>query len=199
MRQWLYRSLSAEPEMTEDCNLSRRFLLQAGLMAGLCGLSQPALALTGKPKGTKVLSFRHLHTDEKLKIAFWKDGAYDRAALTKLNHLLRDFRTGDVYPINPGLFSLLHDIRTKLGSDGTIEIISAYRSPATNSMLAKLSDGVANNCLHMQGKAIDVRLEGTSLAKLQRTALALGHGGVGYYPSSQFVHLDVGRVRRWQG
>ena len=168
-------------------------------VASLCTLSNPALAMVAKAKGTKSLSFRHLHTDEKLQVVFWKDGVYDRAGLAKLNHLLRDFRTGDVYPINPNLFSLLHDIRRKLGSDGTIEIISAYRSPATNSMLARLSDGVANNSLHMQGKAIDIRLEGTSLSKLQRTALALGHGGVGYYPSSQFVHLDVGRVRRWQG
>ena len=169
-------------------------------MAGLCLMSQPALALSRpKAKGTKVLAFRHLHTDEKLRITYWKDGAYDPSALNRINYLLRDFRNGEVYPIKPSLLDLLHEVRTKAGSDGVFEIISGYRSPRTNAMLASFSRGVAHHSLHMQGKAIDVRLEGTSLSRLQRTALSLGRGGVGYYPRSDFVHMDVGRIRRWRG
>lgn len=180
--------------------LCRRKFLQLSVATAItCGITTPAFALSKIAKGSKILDFRNLHTDEKLSIAYWRDGIYDRAALAKINHILRDHRSGDVYPMKLSLLDVLHDLQAKLNNHNTIEIISGYRSPRTNATMAKFGSGVANHSLHMEGKAIDIRLVGTPLPKLQRTALALGRGGVGYYPDSQFVHIDVGRVRRWQG
>ncbi|MCC7488466.1 MAG: DUF882 domain-containing protein, partial [Gammaproteobacteria bacterium] len=114
-----------------------------------------------------------------------------------INHLLRDFRSGAVHPIDPRLLDVLHDVQAMSGSSGRYEIISAFRSPATNEMLRHKSSGVAQKSLHLQGQAVDVRLEGLATGTLRRAALSLGRGGVGYYPDSDFVHLDTGRVRAW--
>ena len=122
-----------------------------------------------------------------------------RASLGELDWLLRDFRTGDVLPLDPRLFDLLASLADDAGVEPRFQIISGYRSPATNAMLAATSDGVSSKSLHMEGKAIDVRLEGLPLEKLRDLALARAVGGVGYYPDSDFVHLDVGRVRSWSG
>jgi uncharacterized protein YcbK (DUF882 family) len=117
--------------------------------------------------------------------------------MTAVNRALRDFRTGDIHPIAPGLLDLLSRLHEKLGSHEPFQVISGYRSPRTNATLHQHSSGVASRSLHMQGMAIDIRLEGTALSNLRGAALALKAGGVGYYPSSDFVHVDVGRVRRW--
>ena len=143
------------------------------------------------------LSFYHTHTFETLDILYFKDGGYVTSALDELNHFLRDFRTGDAVTMDPAVFDILHDIQQVSGSTGTFQVISAYRSPATNEMLRGSSSGVAKNSQHLLGKAIDVRLTDLATAELRDVALSLGHGGVGYYHESDFVHVDTGRVRQW--
>lgn len=184
--------------MTQSFNPTRRTFLCTGLIA-LAGVAaaHPALASLPRFRGTRALSFHNLHTDEKLHVAYWKDGAYDRAAWERINYFLRDFRSGDVYPMNIRLMDLLFDLQGKLRNDNTIEVISGYRSPRTNLMLANASDGVAKNSYHTRGMAIDIRLPGSSLPHIHNVALAMRRGGVGYYPDSQFVHVDVGPVRKW--
>jgi len=163
----------------------------------------PALvpAMVEPARATRALSFVHTHTAEKLAIQYCCDGLYDTAALGKLNHLLRDFRTGDEHPIDPKLFDLLHELSVTLGAEGeAYHIISGYRSPVTNTMLQKRggpNTGVATRSLHMVGQAIDIRMPGVKLKELRDRAAALKRGGVGYYPASNFVHVDTGRVRYW--
>lgn len=143
------------------------------------------------------LSFYHTHTSETLTITYFSNGEYVTSALDDLNHFLRDFRTGDAVPMDPAVFDILHEIQRESGSVGTFEVISAYRSPATNEMLRGNSGGVAKNSQHLLGKAIDVRLTDLDTAELRDVALSLGRGGVGYYHESDFVHVDTGRVRQW--
>jgi len=163
----------------------------------------PALAIPGLAsavpvaQGPRVLSFAHLHTAEKLEVEYMDGKRYLPQALSAVNHLLRDFRTGDVHDIDPALLDLLHALHAKTGSQRPFEIISGYRSPLTNAMLRSHSNGVASASLHMEGRAIDIRLADVPLASLRDHALDLGRGGVGYYPASNFVHVDTGRVRRW--
>jgi uncharacterized protein YcbK (DUF882 family) len=146
----------------------------------------------------RILSLRHLHTDEKIRVAYRVGDQYQRDGLQKLNRFLRDYRTGDVTVIDPKLFDLLYDIQRRVGNpDGTFEIFSAYRSAQTNASLRKVSRKVARRSLHMSGKALDIRLESTSTRKVRDSAIALQRGGVGFYPKSDFVHVDTGDVRRW--
>lgn len=184
--------------MTDIVDGSRRRFLQIGLCAAAC-LALPGQALASMPrlKGERRLQLHNLHTDERLHVSYWKDGEYCRPSLEKINGILRDFRTGEVFPIRPKLLDLVHDLQTKLNNHNTIEIISGYRSPKTNSMLCRASGGVAHKSLHMQGMAMDLRLNGSSLRQVQTAALFMSRGGVGYYPDSGFVHVDIGRVRKW--
>jgi uncharacterized protein YcbK (DUF882 family) len=181
--------------------LLRRGILGFGFSAFALGLPVPALAGWTKPKHSAVaaraIAFHNLHTDEKLSVTYWKDGAYDRAAWGKINHILRDHYSGDAHVMDLRLMDLLHDVRNHLGNDRPVEIISGYRSPATNLRLREASGGVAKNSYHMRGMAADVRFDGTPLSHLHDVALNLQRGGVGYYPTSDFVHIDVGPVRRW--
>ncbi len=183
--------------MTEIIDGTRRRFLQLGLIAAACTAASPAMAIMPRFKGDKRLSFHNLHTDERLNVSYWKDGEYNRRSLEKIYNILRDHRTGDVFPIRTSLLDLLHDLQAKLKNHNTIEIISGYRSPRTNAMLCQASDGVASRSLHMDGMAMDIRLNGSTLRQVQNAALLMRRGGVGYYPSSGFVHVDVGRVRRW--
>ena len=160
------------------------------------GVASPALANLA-PANVRRLSFDNLHTGERVKADYWVDGNYVPDALHAINKNLRDFRTGDVHAIEPKLLDLLSILRSKLETEADLQVISGYRSPKTNAMLHELSDGVAATSLHMQGMAIDIRIGGRQLAKVRDAALALAVGGVGYYPKSDFVHVDVGRVRRW--
>lgn len=157
-------------------------------------LSQGTLASEARE-----LSFYHTHTGKRLNVIYWEDGRYVDRALDKINHFLSDFRTGDVAAMDRELLDLIYDVRDSLGGEGTYQIISAYRSPKTNEMLRNrsASTGVAKKSQHLLGKAIDVRLEGVPTAELRDAALRLQRGGVGYYESSDFVHMDTGRVRRW--
>jgi uncharacterized protein YcbK (DUF882 family) len=174
----------------------RRFLVAVG---GLCGtaasfVAAPALAAT---RGPRSVSFVHTHTGEKLRAVYYQDGCYQADCLAQVNHLLRDFRTGDVHPIDPGLLDVLFDLQSRADRDGPFEVISGYRSAATNAMLHRRSEGVAVHSMHLEGRAIDVRLGGYPTLRLASHARALGRGGVGYYASSDFVHVDTGRVRYW--
>jgi uncharacterized protein YcbK (DUF882 family) len=128
---------------------------------------------------------------------YWLKGQYLPDAMAEINRVLRDFRTHEVYPIDPKLIDLLNELHRNLGSQEAFHVISGYRSPASNSALQGTSDGVATKSLHMQGMAIDIRLPDREIADVHRAALALQAGGVGYYPASDFVHVDVGHVRRW--
>lgn len=158
------------------------------------GLARPARAATEE----RALSFAHLHTGERLRVVYFAGGAYVKQSLGQVDRLLRDFRTGDMHPIDRQLLDILFALCTACGGGRTFEIISGYRSPVTNAMLRKAgSGGVATRSLHMDGRAIDVRLPGIATARLSAAAIALGRGGVGYYPESDFVHLDTGRVRTW--
>lgn len=174
---------------------SRRGFLGVATSAAF-GLLAPRSAFT-EPAGPRVLRFDHLHTGEKLEIEYWRGGTYETEGLDAINHLMRDFRTGDVHPIDRPLLDLLHDLARATSTRRPFEIISAYRSPATNASLHQLSDGVASNSLHLQGKAIDIRLGDVRLKDLRGAALQARGGGVGYYPDSNFVHVDTGRVRTW--
>ena len=145
------------------------------------------------------LSVANLHTGEKLSATYWEGGAYLPDALAALNKVLRDHRTGEIHPMAPTLFDLVADLRGRLGSRAVVQIISGYRSPASNATLHARSSGVATHSLHMKGEAIDLRLEDVDLSHLRDAAWSLQRGGVGFYPQSRFVHVDVGRVRRWQG
>lgn len=157
----------------------------------------PFTARAALDPGPRVLHFAHLHTGERLEVEYARGADYLPDALDAVNHLLRDFRSGDVGTMDPALLDLLHALHGRAGSRRPFEIISGYRSPATNRMLHERSSGVATGSLHMRGQAIDVRLADVPLANLRDAALGLGRGGVGFYPGSNFVHVDTGRVRRW--
>lgn len=174
---------------------SRRSLLRAAGILLPLGLSP--MRLLAQARQVRELRFFHTHTSEKLRITYAENGHYVPEALAEINHLLRDFRSGEVHDIDPRLLDTLHEVRSLTGSSARFEIISGFRSPATNDMLRHASSGVAKKSLHMQGQAIDVRLGGTPTSQLRRAALSLARGGVGYYPESDFVHLDTGRVRSW--
>jgi uncharacterized protein YcbK (DUF882 family) len=189
--------------------LNRRSFLGLGAAATAAALvpgraQAAAAAATGATvaatRRDRVLSFFHTHTGERLKLAYCCDGAYQPEALTQLNHLLRDFRVNEEKPIDPQLFDLLHELGGTLETDQPYHIISGYRSPETNAMLRERGGshtGVASQSLHMVGKAIDIRLPGVKLDHLRNAAASLKRGGVGFYPSSNFVHVDTGRVRYW--
>lgn len=176
--------------------VSRRNFLKLGMLAAL---PLPALAGPGHALAERRLGFHNLHTGEQADLPYWIEGNYVPDALGEIDRVLRDHRTGEVAAIDTRLLDLLHRVGAALGASQPFQVISGYRSPASNLMLAKNSSGVARRSLHMEGKAIDVRLPGVALADLRRAGLALQGGGVGYYPGSNFVHLDVGRVRAWRG
>jgi len=167
-------------------------LAGAGLTVGLGGGVARADALAPRS-----LSLFNLHTGEKLTATYFEGGDYLPDALAAMNHLLRDFRTGESHVIAPGLLDLVHTLRGRVETAQTVHVISGYRSPRTNAMLHQRSEGVASHSLHMVGEAMDIRIPGVELAHLRDAALGLQRGGVGYYPGSDFVHVDVGRVRRW--
>ena len=176
---------------------ARNLLIPALLGVMLTAYASISQGITGASE--RELSFYHTHTGKRLNVVYWQDGEYVDSALDEINTFLSDFRTGDRVEMDPELLDVIYDVRESLGSDGTYQIISAYRSPETNEMLRNrsASSGVARKSQHVLGKAIDVRLEGVETAVLRDAAIRLQRGGVGYYESSDFVHMDTGRVRRW--
>ncbi|MFM9890235.1 MAG: DUF882 domain-containing protein [Rickettsiales bacterium] len=184
-------------------DLSRRqFLKGSAAAAALLALSpllaRPAYAaLLQAP--VRSLALTNLHTGESCALNYWENGAYVPQALQALNQVLRDHRSNQSRPMDTALFDLLHVLHARLETDAPFQVISGYRSPESNAAMHAHSSGVAGKSLHMEGKAMDIRVAGRSLVAVHNTALAMGLGGVGYYPSSDFVHVDTGRVRRWAG
>ena len=174
---------------------TRRRLLQGITATGIgLGAARSAAARARMPGE---LRFLNLHTGERLQVSYADDVGYLDDGLAEINRLLRDHRTGDVHPIDPGVLDILNAARLALAPGGTFEIISGYRSPKTNAMLAAAGRAVAKRSLHMQGRAIDIRLTGMPTRLLRDCCVAMKRGGVGYYAKSNFVHVDTGRVRRW--
>jgi uncharacterized protein YcbK (DUF882 family) len=182
-----------------DRVISRRRLIKLGAAA----LAIPALSrsvLFGFQdflSDSKCLSFYNIHTGESLSATYSRSGELLPSALQKINHILRDHRTGEVREIDVRLLDLLHRLAREIRCAQPFHVISGYRSKQTNDYLRQRGGGVASGSLHMAGQAIDIRLPGCCLSDLRKTALALREGGVGYYPKPDFVHLDVGRVRCW--
>jgi uncharacterized protein YcbK (DUF882 family) len=173
----------------------RGFLRYAS--AAATGFLLPIGAAWAGSSERRSLSFVHTHTGERLSAVYFESGQYVASELNRINWLLRDFRTADVHPINPAVLDILADLQTLTDHNGAYEVISGYRSPKTNAELHHRSSAVAEHSLHMEGRAIDVRLPGFPTDRLHELALGMNRGGVGFYPSSDFVHLDNGRVRRW--
>ncbi len=196
--KFLNQNHLSETEMVHN----RRRFLKAGL--GACTLLALPLAATSahaafKRPFEKKLSFLNLHTGERTRATYWANGRYIPEGMRAINHVLRDHRTGDRYRIDPELFDMLHLLQRRLGTNQEFHVISAYRSPATNAKLAEQNGGVAKNSMHTHGRAIDIRLPSRRLSDLRAVAMSLQAGGVGYYPSSNFIHLDTGDFRFWGG
>lgn len=168
-----------------------------GLTAGLAVSSGALAKIPAIHTANRKMAFYSLHTGESLETSFTANGDFLPKSLTAVNHLLRDHRTDEVCDMSPQLLTLLVDIKELLGTSKPFHVISGYRSPATNNMLSQQSGAVAKKSLHMQGKAIDIRVPGVDIKYLHKSALALKAGGVGLYSRSGFVHIDVGRVRYW--
>lgn len=153
----------------------------------------PALDLTSP----RSLSLLNVNSSETLSVTYWSDGAYHRDALDKLNLFLRDSKNADKTEMDPLVFDVLWHTMQQTGYGGTVEVLSAFRSPETNAWLASVSRGVARDSQHMNGNALDIRFPGVPVFKIRQAARSLNMGGVGFYPRSGFVHLDTGPVRYW--
>jgi uncharacterized protein YcbK (DUF882 family) len=188
--------MSSPPSDVDMTLLPRRLFLRGMAGALAAAAVAPARVLAG-PREERLLSFVHTHTHERLTVPYFADGTYLPEGLATLTSFLRDFRTGDEHAIDPALYDILNDLRLATRTRSPFQVISAYRSPATNAMLRENGRGVARGSLHLEGRAIDVRLADVDCAVLRDAALELQRGGVGYYRGPDFVHVDTGRVRRW--
>jgi uncharacterized protein YcbK (DUF882 family) len=175
----------------------RRFVCALGAGALFSTCASVRARETAKVRESRTLAFDNLHTAEKINVEYYAHGAYVSQALASVNHLLRDFRTGDIGLIDVALLDVLHRLAVLTASRRPFQIISGYRSPATNEALRQHSSGVASGSLHTLGQAIDIRLADVPLQTLRDAARSMRSGGVGYYPRSNFVHVDTGRVRTW--
>jgi uncharacterized protein YcbK (DUF882 family) len=212
---------SLESARNEGAPISRRRLIKLGLVAGAT-LAVPGVALADEwvrmephqnqprfvparltlmrrpsPAEARTLSMQNVHTGESLNAVYWERGEYLPDALRAVNYFFRDFRANEEKDIDPRLLDLLHGIGLQLDTSKPINLVSGYRTAATNAWLAQRSEGVARHSMHIQGRAADINIPGRQLSILDRVALALRVGGVGYYPHSDFVHVDTGRVRHW--
>lgn len=176
---------------------SRRDFLKlagSGLVVATCA---PSVAFASYPDQPRSLALTNLHTREALETCYFDGTKYVAKELSRLNHLCRDFRRNEVHPMDKRLFDHISQIQQELGVQAEVEIISGYRSPATNEALRGKSSGVAKKSYHMLGQAIDFRLDGVNLKRVRDVARELKFGGVGYYPGSNFIHVDTGPVRYW--
>ena len=188
-----------EPTANRDPRLGRRSFVKLGTVAVAAAILPRAVLGSDRnvPVTEKSLAFYNTHTTEKLKTVYWAEGNYLSDSLREINHILRDPRNNEVHDIDPRLLDLLFAIRQEIGTSQPFHVISGYRSAETNAFLRAHTSGVAENSLHLVGKAIDIRSPGKELRSLQKVAIALKGGGVGYYPKSDFIHVDIGRVRYW--
>jgi uncharacterized protein YcbK (DUF882 family) len=178
-------------------NQRRSFLKSSVVLASALSLPALSKAAAAQSSNERTLRLYNTHTGESLRSIFWAEGQFVPDALQDINKLLRDHRNNKVSQMDPQLLVLLDRVSAQFGDEHVLHVISGYRSPETNAKLHENSNGVARHSLHMEGKAIDVRLPGTDLGNLHKAAMAARGGGVGYYPDSQFVHMDTGRVRYW--
>ena len=179
-------------------NINRRHFLKTGV--GACTLlALPHVQASALSMNERKLAFLNLHTGERVHTTYWADGQYLSEGLIAIDKILRDHRTGESYEIDRNLLDMLQLLNYKMAAQNEFHVISGYRSPATNAQLNARSNGVAKRSLHMLGQAIDIRLPGHTLSDLRKAALSLQAGGVGYYPKSDFIHIDTGRIRQWHG
>jgi uncharacterized protein YcbK (DUF882 family) len=183
--------------MTDQPNHTRRNVILGLAAAGVAAAAIPPALAARRPIGLRAVALKNIHTGEHLNTVYWADGQYVPDAMKRINWVLRDHHNDEVRRISPDLLDLLTHLHAKLRTREPFQVISAYRSPATNAMLAMMTDGVAQHSLHIQGMAVDIRVPDRSLVKVQHAALSLAAGGVGFYPRSDFVHVDVGRIRHW--
>jgi uncharacterized protein YcbK (DUF882 family) len=187
--------------MTVRQGISRRAILALATAAVTAAIVSPAVIRSAeaarRPFEARSLMLDNVHTGEHLEAVYWADGSYVPEALRRINWLLRDHHTDEVHEIETPLIELMARLHERLSTGEPFQILSAYRSPATNAMLAATMEGVAGNSLHIQGMAVDIRVPGRALVKVHRAAVAMQAGGVGYYPRSDFVHVDAGRIRYW--
>jgi uncharacterized protein YcbK (DUF882 family) len=184
--------------------VSRRDFLKMASAAALTAASPSVFAKAVQPKlqplkgeSERILRFQNIHTGEKVSATYWADGIYVPEELAEIDRVLRDHRTREIATMDRNLYDLLYVLQQQVENQGTFQVISGYRSAKTNAMLNKTTNGVARKSLHMRGKAIDIRLPGVELKHLRQAALDLRAGGVGYYPRSNFIHVDTGRPRFW--
>jgi uncharacterized protein YcbK (DUF882 family) len=179
--------------------LSRRRFLKGLACGSLLAVGSPKIvqaAFSGF-NNYKALAFEHHYTGESLNLTYFEHGRYVPDALEEISYLLRDYHTDEVYPIDPALLDQMHEVKLMLGVNKPFHIVSGYRSPSTNASLRRHSRGVARQSLHMEGRAVDIRMEGVSAREIRSAAMVVQRGGIGYYPSSNFVHLDTGEIRNW--
>lgn len=174
----------------------RRTFLKLG-MAATAGLVAAPVAARTSLAPERRLAFYNTHTGESLDTVYWADGSYVDSGLEAINRVLRDHRAEEIHTMSTDLLDLLFVLQTRTGVHKPFDVISGYRSPTSNAALRKRSNGVAKRSYHMQGKAIDIRLPGCDLRKLYQAALSAEAGGVGFYPGSDFIHVDTGPVRSW--
>ena len=167
------------------------------LAASICFLPRPLAAAVQKKPLERRLALFNTHTGEMLETCYFHSGCYEPKALRAINHILRDHRSGEVHPIDGGLLDLLYTLSTRFEGPRPFHVISGYRSAETNTTLHRRNRRVASQSLHVFGKAIDIRVPGVRTVDLGAIARSLAAGGVGFYPQSDFVHIDVGRVRAW--
>ncbi|RWR02008.1 hypothetical protein ED28_10265 [[Pantoea] beijingensis] len=174
----------------------RKWLALGGAALGVALLPSKALASlsTSRPR---VLTLNNLHTGESLKTEFFNGKSYDKDELARLNHFFRDYRANKIKSIDPSLFDQLYRLQAMLDTRKPVQLVSGYRSLVTNNKLRSHSKGVAKHSYHTLGQAMDFHIEGISLSNVRKAALKMRAGGVGYYPSSNFVHIDTGPVRTW--
>jgi uncharacterized protein YcbK (DUF882 family) len=176
----------------------RALAIIALVVSGMSFSVSRAEVTTARPAPAYRLRLYHTHTNERIDVIYRRGDEYIPSAVAELDHFLRDHRTGDVYQLNPHVFDLLHDLTAAVGRpDTAIDIVCGYRTPKSNDFLRRTTPGVALHSLHMEGEAIDIRIPGVATSEVRDAALTLHRGGVGYYPVSNFVHVDVGRVRQW--
>jgi uncharacterized protein YcbK (DUF882 family) len=177
----------------------RREFLRKSIILGAGLTVSPYELFSYRLPVDRTIKLYNAHTGEHLKATYWAKDHFVKDELKKVNHLLRDFRTGDVQEMDVKLLDLLYSIQLIRDTDKPIKVFSGYRSPKTNNMLRKRSEGVSKNSFHLKAQAIDINLPGTELKNLKKLATFLRRGGVGYYPKSGFMHIDTGPLRYWKG
>lgn len=185
-------------DLAHDGNvvLSKRRFLKSVACGSLLTLGLPEIAKASPSRMplSKSIAIENVHTGDKLRLTYFENGRYVREAMHEISYALRDYHTDDVYPIDPSLIDQLYDLKNTLEITRPFHIVSGYRCPTTNAHLRK----AAKHSLHMEGRAIDIKIQGLQTRTIRDAALSLRSGGVGYYPYANFVHLDTGAVRTWR-